>query len=1305
MLDDDERVALVAELAQRVQQDLVVARMQADRRFVEHVADALQVAAELRGEPDALGFATRQARRRTIEAQVAEPDFLEKREAAADLADDVACDLRVAPRQRQPVDPAPRVGHRPLRDLDDRMRVERDRARGRVQPRAIAIRARLVAHAFRFLLVGRQRLLTATVIPGEHRVVVRGALFACERDAGADAGRAPAVLAVVREHPRVQLRVARAAHRACALDRQHLDRADAGGRMIVLHRIVQPVERREQMHHALAELERFVEHAPQFGLVVRRHDDVGHRQLDRMLAEAVELRPRIDRHEFAVDPQMRAAARLRPFREIRIHALAVDDERRKQPDVLAAMIAQQLRGDRFDGLRRDGRAVVDAMLQAELHVQQPQEVPDLGRGRDRALAPAARQPLLDRDGRRNAVHRIDFRAAGRLHDRARIRIQRFEVTALPFMEQDVERERRLAGTGHAGDHVELAVRDVDVERLQVVLTCIDDPHDVFAFDRTPLARRVQHGLQRLAFVGERQLGIHRAVVLQQRHAGMRFGAGLHVVGCARAQHEAAAVAAFRAEVDQPVGRADHVEVVLDHDQRMAGGEQLAERLHQLRDVVEVQPGGRLVEHEQLRPRDARFFRDDPAAVDGCRRFGEEAGQLQPLRFAARQRRHRLAELHVFEADVDDRLQHAQHLGVGREERGRFADGEVEHVGDAQRAAVALDAYFENLGAVAAAVAIRAAQVDVAQELHLDVLEARAAAGRAPAVARVEAERAGTVAALQREWRLREQLADLVERADVARRVRPRGLADRRLVDEHDVADLVGAREAAIRARRLGRLAVVPGHRRIEHVLQQRGLAGPRHARHADEPLQRNLDRHVAQVVLGRAFEHDARRVRVDHPARPVRRMRDMLAAAEILARERVRRTNVARRAVIHDRAAALARAGAHVDQPVGREHHRRIVFDHDQRIARVAQPLHRLDNPREVARMQPDARFVEHEQGFRERRAERRRQVDPLHLAARQRAALPVERQVAEPHVAQIFQARAHLGEQQLQRIVEQRARQRDVIEEAANALDRQQHQVVHGQARQRFELRTAPVDAARHEAAGRREHGVRVLFRAEPPLQRFRFQARAAAHVAWRVAAVFRQQHADMHLVRFRLEIAEEAFHAVPLALPLAVPVGRPVDDPVALGVRQLGPRRVARDAGFRRVAHQVILALLPGGGLHRLDRAAAQRLARVGDHEAEIDADHAAEAAARFACAICRIEREQRRLRLRVAQVAVGIVQAGGETPHLRLGNRVFGVGRQHVDVHAPAAAFQRRLDRLDHAHLVGALHAEAVGHHVEHLARPGG
>jgi hypothetical protein len=99
-------------------------------------------------------------------------------------------------------------------------------------------------------------------------------------------------------------------------------------------------------------------------------------------------------------------------------------------------------------------------------------------------------------------------------------------------------------------------------------------------------------------------------------------------------------------------------------------------------------------------RDARLLARDAAPAGRRRRLGEEAGQLQPLRFAAGQRRHRLAELHVFEPDVDDRLQHAQHLGVRREEADRFADRQVEHVGDVQRATVALDPHFEDFRAVA-----------------------------------------------------------------------------------------------------------------------------------------------------------------------------------------------------------------------------------------------------------------------------------------------------------------------------------------------------------------------------------------------------------------------------------------------------------------------------------------------------------------------------------------------------------------------------------------------------------------------------
>ena len=58
---------------------------------------------------------------------------------------------------------------------------------------------------------------------------------------------------------------------------------------------------------------------------------------------------------------------------------------------------------------------------------------------------------------------------------------------------------------------------------------------------------------------------------------------------------AAAVAAFGAHVDDPVGGLDDFEVVLDHDHGVAGVGQLVQHLEQLGDVVEVQAGGGLVE--------------------------------------------------------------------------------------------------------------------------------------------------------------------------------------------------------------------------------------------------------------------------------------------------------------------------------------------------------------------------------------------------------------------------------------------------------------------------------------------------------------------------------------------------------------------------------------------------------------------------------------------------------------------------------------------------------------------------------------
>ena len=349
----------------------------------------------------------------------------------------------------------------------------------------------------------------------------------------------------------------------------------------------------------------------------------------------------------------------------------------------------------------------------------------------------------------------------------------------------------------------------------------------------------------------------------------------------------AAAPALGAEVDDPVRRRDDVEVVLDDQHRMARREQRVERRQHPRDVLQVQPGGRLVEHEQ-------------AVAAAARR--EALGELQPLCLAARERRHRLAEPQVAEPHRGQRRKRAHHLRGPREERQRVLDGHLQHVRDrpvpaadlvsgptielvsrqvAPGPAVELasrqtvpgptvelvsrravpgpsvelasrrtapgfvdaravpawraDLHVEHFVAIASSVAVGAAQVHVAQELHLHVLEAVSAAARAAPVAGVEAERPRRIPALDRHRLGREQLADRVERPDVARGVRAGGLADGRLVHEHDVVERVEPVDRPVLARGLGGAPELLARGAVEHVHHQRGLpraADPAHAHEA-----------------------------------------------------------------------------------------------------------------------------------------------------------------------------------------------------------------------------------------------------------------------------------------------------------------------------------------------------------------------------------------------------------------------------------------------------------------------------------------
>jgi hypothetical protein len=83
VLDDEDRVALVAQAPEQGVHPLDVVGVEPDRRLVEDVRDVGQRRPEVADHPRPLGLAARQRARRPVEAQVAQAHLDERVEALA----------------------------------------------------------------------------------------------------------------------------------------------------------------------------------------------------------------------------------------------------------------------------------------------------------------------------------------------------------------------------------------------------------------------------------------------------------------------------------------------------------------------------------------------------------------------------------------------------------------------------------------------------------------------------------------------------------------------------------------------------------------------------------------------------------------------------------------------------------------------------------------------------------------------------------------------------------------------------------------------------------------------------------------------------------------------------------------------------------------------------------------------------------------------------------------------------------------------------------------------------------------------
>ena len=410
-----------------------------------------------------------------------------------------------------------------------------------------------------------------------------------------------------------------------------------------------------------------------------------------------------------------------------------------------------------------------------------------------------------------------------------------------------------------------------------------------------------------------------------------------LLGCAVGDDAAAAFAAFGAEVEDVVGVADDVEVVLDDDDGVAEVGEAVKDFEEFADVVEVKAGGGLVEEVE--------------STAGLA-FGELTGELHALGFAAGESGGGLAEVDVAEADIDEGLELDVDAGDVLEDGDGVFDGQIEEVGDA----VAVELDRERFLIVTTSITYFAEDVDVGEEVHFDATLAFALAGFAAASDYVEGEAAGLVAALAGVGEHGEEISHRRKHSRIGSRVGAWGAADGGLVDLDDFVELVDADDFAVLAGLFAGAVEFFGEGAVEDVVDEGGFSAAADASNDGHDAEGEVGGDVLEVVGVGVFDSDP----VAGEGARVCASYDFDFSGEVLAGDG--------RGVVHDLlwgavgdevAAVFAGAGAEVEDVVGLADGVFVMLDDEDGIAKVAEVFEGVDEALVVALMQADAGLVE----------------------------------------------------------------------------------------------------------------------------------------------------------------------------------------------------------------------------------------------------------------------------------------------------------------------------------------------------------
>ena len=387
------------------------------------------------------------------------------------------------------------------------------------------------------------------------------------------------------------------------------------------------------------------------------------------------------------------------------------------------------------------------------------------------------------------------------------------------------------------------------------------------------------------------------------------------------------------------------------------------------------------------------------------------------------------------------------------------------------------------------------------------------------------------------------------------------------------------------------------------------------------------------------------------------------------------------RAFSNDVTALRACTGTELHEPVRRAQQPFIMLDDEHGVAEVTQALEGADQTLGVRRVQADAGFVEHVEHSGQARTNLRGQADALHLTARKRAALAIQRQIAQAHLIEEFETFEDLL-QQIGHVAALKLAEHQPLHPRQCVADGKVAEVVDRQARRRVQFHRERLGSQAFAGAGRTGFGIQK-----------------ARHLGTQGFALRRGVQA--------LGLHRQPFEGLGQAA--AVLRGFPTcGDRLTCGAvkqRLLEGLRQGFEGSFQghaKVAGQRLHALI----LQRLhlrhatppgaDRACSQAFQRIRHQQRGIGRHHRTDALAGGAGAEVGVEGKMlgRQLFQQVTGARVGVGR--GKTEGLFRGS----LASTHQEPNLLTVPSQRRLDALHQTRAHAVAHDQPVHHHLDPL-----